>query len=111
MGEDGRRRSFDRAFKEEAVCLVTYGGRRVSEVARELGINANQLHRWKRQLTEAGDSAFPGKGRMSSDQEELGRLRKENADLREERDILKGDWIRKGNSSPMPRLYPCVTKL
>jgi transposase len=89
MGREGRRRSFDRAFKEEAVRLVTEGGRRVSEVARELGINANQLHRWKRQFTEAGDRAFPGKGRLSPDQEELRRLRKENADLREEREILK----------------------
>ena len=89
MGNEASRRSFDRAFKEEAVRLVTDGGRRVSEVARELGIHENLLHKWKSRLTEDGDSAFPGKGRLSPDQEELRRLRKENADLREERDILK----------------------
>jgi hypothetical protein len=37
-----------------------------AEVARELGINANQLHRWKRQLAEDGEIAFPEKGRLTS---------------------------------------------
>lgn len=85
----GKRRSFDRAFRIEAVRLVVAEGRKVAGVARELGIGANLLHRWKRQLTDHGSGAFPGKGHQTSEQEELGRLRRENADLREERDILK----------------------
>ncbi len=89
MNGNGKRRSFDRAFKVAAVQLVTEDGRKVAEVARELGINANQLHRWKRQLAEDGEIAFPGKGWLTPEQEELRRLRRENADLREERDILK----------------------
>ena len=89
MSENGRRRSYDRSFKVEAVRLVTEKGRKVTEVARELGINANQLHRWKRMLAQEGQSAFPGKGHLTPEQEELRRLRRENADLREERAILK----------------------
>lgn len=89
MSGNGNRRRYDRAFKVEAVRLVTEERRRVTEVARELGINANQLHRWKRKLVEEGQLAFPGKGRLTPEQEELRRLRRELVDVTEERDILK----------------------
>jgi len=89
MSENGKRRRYDRAFKVEAVRLVTDQRRKVTEVARNLGINPNQLHRWKRQLAEEGQSAFPGKGRLTPEQEELRRLRRDLADVTEERDILK----------------------
>lgn len=52
MSENENRRSYDWAFKVEAVRLVTQQRRKVTEVARELGINPNQLHRWKRLLSE-----------------------------------------------------------
>ena len=58
-------------------------------VARELGISANLLHRWKRQLCELGEQAFPGKGHLPAEQEELRRLRQQLRDVTEERDILK----------------------
>ncbi len=86
---DGKRRRYDVAFKVEAVRLVTDERRKVTEVARELGINPNQLHRWKRKLVEEGELAFPGKGRLMPEQEELRRLRRELVDVTEERDILK----------------------
>lgn len=89
MSANGDRRRYDRAFKIEAVRLITEERRKVAEVARELGVNANQLHRWKAKFAEEGQSAFPGKGRLTPEQEELRKLRRENADLREERDILK----------------------
>ena len=50
MSGNGNRRRYDRAFKVEAVRLVAEERRKVTEVARELGINPNQLHRWKRML-------------------------------------------------------------
>jgi len=84
-----RRRQFDRAFKIEAVRLVTEEGRAVAAVARDLGIGENLLHRWKREFTDHQESAFVGTGNLSSEQAELRRLRRENTDLREERDILK----------------------
>ena len=63
--------------------------RSVAGVARELGISANLLHRWKRELCELGKQAFPGKGHLPADQEELRRLRQQLRDVTEERDILK----------------------
>ncbi len=89
MSGNGKRRSFDRVFKVEAVRLVTEDGRKVTEVARDLGIGANQLHRWKRQFTEDGECAFVGKGQLTPEQEELRRLSRELVDVTEERDILK----------------------
>ena len=84
-----KRRQFDRAFKVEAVRLVIEEGRPVAAVARDLGIGENLLHRWKQQFTDQQEGAFVGTGNLSAEQTELRRLRVENADLREERDILK----------------------
>lgn len=83
------RRKFDREFKQEAVRLVAEQGKSVAEVARDLGICETVLHRWKKQSEEDPDHAFPGKGRQKPQDEELRRLKKEVADLRIERDILK----------------------
>ena len=47
------------------------------------------LGRWKKQFEQAPQEAFPGKGRLRPQDEELTRLRKENEILRQERDILK----------------------
>jgi len=87
MGE--KRRKYDRAFKYEAVKLVTEGGRSVAETARNLGIHENLLHKWKKQYEEDTEHAFPGKGRLKPQDEALRRVQRELADVREERDILK----------------------
>lgn len=90
MEEQGNtRRQYDKAFKEEAVRLVTEGHRKVSSVARDLGIEANMLYRWKRELETGGMEAFPGKGKSGSTEEENEKLRKQLAIAEEERDILK----------------------
>jgi transposase len=96
MDSDKKRAKYDRQFKEVAVNMVINGGRSVSEVARDLGINSNPLYRWKRELTKEGGSAFPGKGRLSPQEEELRRLRRELAEAKEDREILKKPW----HSSP-----------
>lgn len=87
MGE--KRRKYDRAFKYEAVKLVTEGGRSVAEAARNLGIHENLLHKWKKQYEEDTEHAFPGKGHLKPQDEALRRLQRQLADVREERDILK----------------------
>lgn len=84
-----RRRTFSKEFKIEAVRLMTEGGRRGTDVARELGIRVELLYAWKARYREDAENAFPGKGHLPADQEELVRLRRENARLKEERDILK----------------------
>ncbi len=83
------RRKYDRQFKEEAVKLVTDGGRSVADAARSLGIHENLLHTWKRKYTEDPAGSFPGKGHLKPQDEELWKLQKENANLKEDREILK----------------------
>jgi len=89
MQEGSGRRKYDKQFKEEAVKLVTEGGRSVSDVARGLGIYENLLHTWKRRHKEDPAGSFPGKGHLKPPDEELRRLQKENANLKEDREILK----------------------
>lgn len=84
-----KRRNYGDEFKREAVRLVTTHGYRVSETARNLGINPNMLGRWKREVEAKQHGAFPGNGHVAPDKEEVQRLREENKRLRMERDILK----------------------
>ena len=87
MGE--KRRRFTKEFKLEAVRLIVEEGRRISELARELGVGENLLGRWKKKSEEGEIDPFPGKGRLSPEDEELRRLRRENKRLRMEHEILK----------------------
>ena len=87
--EQGKRRKYDREFKVEAVKLVTGGGRAVAEVARNLGIHENLLYKWREKYTEDIAHAFPGKGRLKPAEEEQRRMKRELADVTQERDILK----------------------
>jgi len=83
------RRSFPRGFKEEAVRMVTEKGHSLSQVARDLELDPKMLRRWRHELEADGEQAFPGKGHQKPEEEELRRLRRENARLEEEREILK----------------------
>ena len=89
MENKRERRGFDKEFKKEVVRLVTGGGRKVSEVARDLDIHPNVIHRWKREYLGDIEDAFPGKGRMKPEEEEMRKLKKTLVDVTEERDILK----------------------
>jgi transposase len=84
-----KRRVFDEEFKKGAIRLVKEEGRRISEVARDLGIGQSLLHKWIRQQKRDGESAFPGKGHLKPEEEQLRKLEKELRDVKEERDILK----------------------
>jgi transposase len=84
-----KKRTYTPEFKEDAVRLVTEERYKVTEAARNLGINPSVLTRWKSQVVSEGTNAFPGKGRLTPEKEELQRLRKENQRLKMERDILK----------------------
>ena len=83
------RKKYSREFKLEAVKMVLDQGLSTAEVSRDLGVSESMLGRWKRQYLEDPSFAFPGKGKLKQQDEELRRLRRENARLREERDILK----------------------
>lgn len=81
------RRRFSDEFKEGAVRLVLDEGKTVGAVARELDLTASALGLW---VQQARAERTKGKsGLMKEEREELTRLRKENRELRIERDLLK----------------------
>jgi transposase len=84
------RRVYTKEFKVEAVALAEKREKPVSQIARDLGVNENQLYRWIQRAREVGGTGlppFPGHGRPRD--EELSRLRKENKALRTANEILK----------------------
>jgi len=82
-------RRFDLEFKLEAIRMASEAGVTSCDVERRLGIGQGVLSRWKRQLKNDGAGAFPGKGHLKVEDEQVRRLKHENERLRRERDILK----------------------
>ena len=77
-------------FKLEAVRLLNEGSKPIAELARELGVKRTLLYRWRDQLNNSKDKVFKGRGRpKKEDMSELSKLKQENKELKEERDILK----------------------
>lgn len=83
------RSTYTAEFKLRAVKMITEQKLSVAEAARRLGIGENLLRTWKKAFDDRGDAAFPGHGNPSPGDDELRRLRAENARLRAERDLLK----------------------
>ncbi len=84
------RRNYPKEFKIDAVELLLKKGRPATEIARDLGIPAELLRRWKREYQEREQQAFVGSGHIADPlQAELKAARKRASDLEEERDILK----------------------
>jgi len=78
-------KQYPKEFKDEAVALVLEQGYSVPDAAKSLGIAANMLYRWK----ELHEQQIEGKVLAEDEREELKRLRKENKELRMEKEILK----------------------
>jgi transposase len=89
MSKIRRRRTYDRAFKLEAVRLVVEEGRSAAEVERNLGTGKGNVSRWVHELTEDPDHAFPGQGHLKPPEEEIRTLKRELERVKRERDILK----------------------
>jgi len=88
-----KRVTHSREFKLEAVRMVQAGKKTVTQISRELGVPRQLLHTWTRKAEEqAGASdvdTFPGKGNRTAADAELAKLRRENAQLKEDNEILK----------------------
>jgi transposase len=85
------RRKFDQEFKEGAVPIVRETGKPIAEAARGLGINAGTLGNW---VTRDRQPRQDGEAPLSEpERKELLRLRRENAQLATERDVLKRSTI------------------
>ena len=80
-------RKFDQEFRDRAVRLVLETGKPIAQVARELGINEGTLGNWcaRERRGRAGDNP----ALSDSERAELQRLRRENIELRMQREILK----------------------
>jgi transposase len=84
-----QRRHYTKEFKTEAIKLVESRGGNASSVARKLGILPGTLNRWMREYKDDQEYAFPGLGNLKEPDKELYELRRELADAKMERDILK----------------------
>ena len=83
------RSTYTAEFKLRAVMMVTDQKLSVAEVARRLDVGENLLREWRKAFLAKGGDAFPGHGHPTPAEDELRRLRAENARLRAERDLLK----------------------
>lgn len=82
------RRRYTEEFKAEAVRLVRDSAQPVAQVARNLGIADHLLYRWRAEQQQAENQGHTRQS-MRAEQEELARLRRENATLKQERDFLR----------------------
>lgn len=85
------KRTYDEQFKREAVELSFNSDKTCKDIAQDLGIDYNALIRWGKEYRDNGNLAFPGHGKqkLSPEEEEIKRLKKELRIVQEERDILK----------------------
>lgn len=82
-----RNQRYDEDFRQGAVRIVEETGKSIAQVARDLGVNEGTLGNWVARARRARDD---GDAPLSeSERAELARLRKENTELRMQRDVLK----------------------
>jgi transposase len=84
------RRVYSKEFKLKAVELSNVRGN-VAEIARELGVKAEFIYRWRREVGINTQTAFGGNGKkqLTEEQKEIARLKRVLANVEMERDILK----------------------
>ena len=82
------RRQYPDEFKAEAVRLVQDSAQPVAQVARNLGIADHLRYRWRAEQQQAENQGHTRQS-IRAEQEELARLRRETATLKQERDFLR----------------------
>jgi transposase len=83
------RKQYTEEFKREAVRLMESSGKPIAQLARDPGINDNNLYRWRRGYGKEAETHANSAGSVSELEAEVKRLRCENEVLRQEREILK----------------------
>lgn len=82
-------RKYDREFKLNITKHYRESGKSMASVAKDFEVPLTTLAGWIKEFKEQGEKSFPGSGKLKPCNEELYRLRKELADVKQERDILK----------------------
>lgn len=80
-------RPYPKEFREGALALVRQGDRSIPDIARELSIAESCLRRWVKQ--DQLDKRERDDGLTSAERDELKALRRENARLKQEKEILR----------------------
>lgn len=90
MAASKSRRTFTKQFKLDVVAQ-SYQRANIAELAGELGVRPKLIYRWRAEYRDSPQESFPGNGvpARSPEEAELAQLRRENTELRMERDILK----------------------
>jgi len=85
------RKKYSKEFKLEAIKMYEKGDRTITEIEQALGITAGLLWKWKENLKNQAikDEAFPGNGRLTDTETRIRQLERENALLKEDKEILK----------------------
>lgn len=84
-----KRRQFSSEFKADAVQLCLAGDRSIKQIAKDLDLTETSLRSWVRSAEETGSTEQRLDALSSAEREELRALRKENRELRRDREILK----------------------
>ncbi len=86
-----KRKKYSKQFKLDAIQMYENGEKAMAQVERELGITVGLLAKWREELLQAKDQkdAFPGNGNLPDSEVRLRQLERENAQLRQEKEILK----------------------
>jgi transposase len=86
-----KRNKYSKQFKLDAIQMYENGEKSMAQVERELGVTKGLLAKWREELLQAKDQAdaFPGNGNLPDSEARLRQLERENAQLRQEKEILK----------------------
>lgn len=80
---------YSKEFKVEAVRLSYLKGQGITKTARELSISKSAIYRWRAELGENPQDAFPGKGNMTAKDAEIAQLKRALKEAQMEAEILK----------------------
>lgn len=86
-----KRKKYSKQFKLDTIAAYEAGDKSMAQMERELGIADGLLRRWRLELRQVGDEAevFPGNGNLPDSEARIRQLERENAQLRQEKEILK----------------------
>jgi transposase len=83
-----KQKTYSREYKLEAVKLAKELGS-ASQAAHSLGVSVSTMCKWVNEYKDIGQSAFPGKGKLQPEAEELRQLRQQVKRLEMEKEVLK----------------------